>query len=93
MKLVIEKGRVLQFEDGTNLTMKKAITFVFKDSYLFLPYPLRVLCRSFNINLAKGYFPFKLLDIFYNGVLPSLEYWTGIPLSDYQLLQRDFKNK
>ena len=42
---------------------------------------------------GKGYFPFLLKNIFYSGVLPKFEYWTGITLSDYQIIGKEFKNK
>jgi hypothetical protein len=43
---------------------------------------------------GKGHFPFLLKNIiFYSGVLPKFEYWTGITLSDYQIIGKDFKNK
>jgi hypothetical protein len=42
--------------------------------------------------MAKTYFPFKLMNIFYTGVFPKFEYWTGITLSEYELLKLPFKN-
>ena len=72
---------------------KSRKTIIFKDSYLFLPLSLRKLCTAFGVSIPKGYFPFLLQNIFYSGVLPKFEYWTGITLSDYQIICKDFKNK
>lgn len=33
------------------------------------------------------------VDIFYKGVLPKLNYWTDIPLSEYNILENIFENK
>ncbi len=65
-------------------------TIIFKDSYLLLPHSLRKLCEAFNITIPKGFFPFKLTNIFYNGILPKFEYWTGISLSEYELLVKEY---
>jgi hypothetical protein len=65
-------------------------TILFKDSYLLLPLSLRKLCTAFNIPIPKGYFPFKLTNIFYTGVLPKFEYWTGVTISEYGLIKTNF---
>jgi hypothetical protein len=62
-------------------------TIIFKDSYLLLPLSLRSLCKAFQVETTKGYFPFKVRNIFYSGVIPKFEYWTGISLSDYRLIK------
>lgn len=63
---------------------------------------LRALCKAFNIISNKGYFPFKLTDIFYNGLLPKFEYWLsglsagqgqGIDLTSYGNLVIEFNSK
>ena len=66
---------------------------VFKDSYLLLPLSLRKLCSAFNISIPKGYFPFLFKNIFYTGVLPHFEYWTGISFDTYESLVAENKNK
>jgi len=48
-------------------------TIIFKDSYLRLPLALRMLCKAFNIEIPKGYFPLLLNNIFYSGVIPKFE--------------------
>jgi hypothetical protein len=55
-------------------------TIIFKDSYLMLPLSLRKLCKAFEVILSKGYFPFNLTNIYYTGVFPKIEHWTGIEL-------------
>jgi hypothetical protein len=62
-------------------------SIIFKDSYLLLPLSLRDLCTAFEVTNPKGFFPFSLTNIFYTGVLPKFEHWTGISLSEYNLLK------
>jgi hypothetical protein len=68
-----------------NIPGYKNKTIIFKDSMLMLPGSLRALCSSFDVKSIKSYFPFNLSNIFYTGVLPKFEYWTGISLSEYEL--------
>ena len=81
IKLIIQTGQY------------KGKTIIFKDSMLLLPLGLRKLCGAFGLVVPKGYFPFKLVDIFYTGVLPKFEYWTGIDLGIYESLVSESKNK
>ena len=77
------------------LTIKVSLgnkTILFKDSYLLLPLSLRKLCKAFNVEQVKSFFPFKLTNIFYTGVFPKFEYWTGIDLAQYELLKLPFKS-
>ena len=64
-------------------------TIVFKDSYQLLPYSLRKLCKAFNIDLSKGWFPYHLNDIFYKGLLPAMNYW-NITTVEYELLVKKY---
>jgi hypothetical protein len=48
-----------------------------------------MLCKAFNITSPKGYFPFNLTDVFYTGVLPQFEYWTGISMQQYSLMKNE----
>src|ERR1700744_3746608 len=68
-------------------------TIVFKDSYLLLPLSLRKLCKAFKIPIPKGYFPFLLTNIYYTGIVPKFEHWTGISISDYESLVSAYKNR
>jgi hypothetical protein len=89
---ILFNGRLISIKVKLNVVGHKNKTIIFKDSYLLLPLSLRMLCIAFNISIPKGYFPFKLKNIFYTGVLPKIEYWTGIPLTEYSLLKAEFKN-
>jgi len=66
---------------------------IFKDSYLLLPLALRSLCVAFKLSVPKGYFPFKLTNIFYTGVLPKFEYWSGISLEVFNSIKKEYKGK
>jgi DNA polymerase type B, organellar and viral len=71
----------------------KTKTIIFKDSFLLLPLSLRKLCVAFNVETPKGYFPFKLTNIFYSGIIPKFTEWTGITLSEYDSLLSNYKGK
>jgi DNA polymerase type B, organellar and viral len=86
-KLISIKFKVL----GTKRSENKII--IFKDSFLLLPLSLRKLCLAFNVTQTKGYFPFSLTNIWYTGVFPALEYWTGIDLGVYESLKAENKGK
>lgn len=83
-------GKIISINLKLNITGHKNKTIIFKDSYLILPQSLRALCSAFGVLTSKGYFPFNLSEIFYIGILPKLEYWTDIPLSEYNLLLEKF---
>jgi hypothetical protein len=68
-------------------------TIIFKDSFLLLPLSLRILCKAFEVSAPKGYFPFNLTDIYYTGVFPKFNYWTGISINIYNSLKLQHKNK
>ena len=83
VKPLIHNGKLISIKVRLNIEGYVGKTIIFKDSYLLLPQSLRNLCNAFNISVPKGYFPFKLIDIFYTGLIPRFEYWTGITLSEY----------
>lgn len=93
VKLTIPKGRKIEFIDGTSKIFKESHIIYFKDSFLFLPASLRALCKAFSVINAKGFFPYLLNDIFYNGILPKIEFWSGISLADYQEITNKFLNR
>jgi hypothetical protein len=68
-------------------------TIIFKDSYLLLPLSLRLLCKAFSVIVPKGYFPFKITNIFYSGILPEFAQWTGISLTTYDSLISEYAGK
>jgi hypothetical protein len=79
-------GRLISIKVKINLVGHTDKTIEFKDSFLLLPLSLRVLCKAFNVVIPKGHFPFKLANIFYTGILPAFEYWTGLDLNTYNNL-------
>jgi hypothetical protein len=93
VKPLLFNGRLMSIK--VKLTTKGHIgkTIIFKDSYLLLPLSLRKLCSAFNISIPKGYFPFDLTDIFYTGVIPNFELWSGISFKEYELLITKFTGK
>jgi len=87
-------GRLISIKvkiTGDNKSDTKTIEF--KDSFLSLPLSLRKLCLAFNVEIPKGFFPFLLSNIYYSGVIPKFEYWTGISTSIYESLVTGNKNK
>jgi len=57
---IIHNGKLISIK----LTIKEDNkTIIFKDSFLLLPHSLRNLCKAFNIDVPKGYFPFNLNEI------------------------------
>jgi len=85
---LIFNGKLISIK-VTIVGTKEPKVIVFKDSYLLLPFALRYLCKAFNITVPKGYFPFLLTNIFYTGVNPKFEYWTGISLNEYNIFKND----
>jgi hypothetical protein len=90
---LIHNGKLISIKLKTSSGLYKGKTIIFKDSMLLLPLSLRLLCNAFNISIPKGYFPFKLTNIFYTGVLPKFYYWTGISVNIYESILKDHKNK
>ena len=85
---IIFNGKLMSVKLKLNVEGYRDKTIIFKDSLLLLPLSLRKLCTAFSVESPKGYFPFLLTNIFYTGVIPKFEYWTGITLNEYNL----FKN-
>ena len=83
---LLHNGKIISIKVKLNVVGYMNKTIIFKDSMLLLPLGLRKLCAAFNITMPKGYFPFKLTDIFYKGLFPKFEYWTGISMSEYETL-------
>jgi hypothetical protein len=67
----------------------KNLTLIFKDSYLTLPSSLRDLCKAFNIDSTKGYFPYNLIDTSYLGTFPKFEYFTDITNKEWSQLKQE----
>ena len=86
-------GKLMSIKVKVNIEGCHGKTIVFKDSYLLLPLSLRKLCKAFEVPLPKGYFPFKLTNIFYTGILPKFIHWSGISLDIYESLVKEYKHK
>ena len=86
---LIHNGKIMSIKLKLNIQGYIGKTIIFKDSYLLLPMALRYLCLAFDIDLVKGYFPFKLTNIFYTGVIPTIEKWTGMDLDTYNNIVKD----
>ena len=71
----------------------KGKTIIFKDSYLLLPTALRKLAIVFNASEVKGIFPYKLNDIFYEGLFPRFEHFTGVSIENYLTISNLYINK
>jgi hypothetical protein len=71
------------------LTLPSGRSIVFKDSYLLLPLSLKGLSMAFNLIEPKGHFPFNLTQILYTGVIPAIEYWSGISLEEYGIIKQE----
>jgi DNA polymerase type B, organellar and viral len=90
---ILHNGKIISIKVKLNLYGFMGKTIEFKDSYLLLPVSLRELCKTFNILIPKGHFPFLLNDIFYKGVLPKLEFWTGLSAGEHLSLSKLFLGK
>lgn len=86
-------GRLISIKVKLNIVGYTDKTIEFKDSFLLLPLSLRLLCTAFKVVIPKGFFPFKLTNIFYTGILPAFEYWTGVSTKNYENLLLEFKNR
>ena len=98
MKHLLSFGKVEPLLFNGKLKCIKLITHcgrivIFKDSYQLLPLSLRKLCVAFNVTISKGHFPFNLTNVFYTGVFPKLEHWTGLTSNEYLNLKNEFKSK
>jgi hypothetical protein len=89
VKPLIFEGQIKSIELTLNIVGYQGKTIIFKDSYLLLPYSLRRLCKAFNIEISKGWFPFKLTNIYYNGILPAISYW-NINIEEYETIINKF---
>ena len=92
-EIVVEK-RVTVFDKDEDeveeiqfIKEKRSITLL--DSSLFLPNSLRKLALDFGCSVDKGYFPYTFVNkfnLFYKGVTPNVEYFTGLSEIEYSKL-------
>ena len=90
---LLHNGKLISIKVKLNVEGYMNKTIVFKDSMLLLPLSLRNLCVWFNVSNHKGYFPFDLTNIFYQGFLPQIELWKNIPNNEYTSLIAEFTGK
>jgi DNA polymerase type B, organellar and viral len=90
---LIHNGKIISIKLTLSIKGYKDKTILFKDSYLLLPVSLRKLCNAFNILIPKAHFPFLLNDIFYKGIFPAFNYWTGVSLDEHLSLSKQFLGK
>lgn len=93
VKPLLHNGKLISITLRIDIKGYKNKTIIFKDSLLMLPLSLRQLCESFKIDLAKGYFPYLLNDLNYNGEFPKFEYFTSLSLNEYLNLKNIYLNK
>src|SRR6201992_1337145 len=90
---LIHNGKIISIKLRLGIEGHINKTILFKDSYLLLPVSLRNLCNAFNILIPKAHFPFLLNDIFYKGIFPAFNYWTGVSLDEHLSLSKQFLGK
>jgi len=90
---LIYNGKLISITIRLDIEGYVGKTIIFKDSMLLLPLSLRELCSAFDVSQHKGYFPFKLFDIFYKGLLPRFEFWTDISVNDYVVFAENYIGK
>jgi len=87
IKLIIRDNRIIsirfKFKEDN-----KAILYIY-DSYLILPKSQRELAESFNVEVKKGYFPYKFINnenisLNYKGEIPAFEYFDNLSFLDYK---------
>jgi len=79
------------------LTVKRKIdnkvrTVKIQDSAAILPRELRKLCKDYNVDTVKGYFPYDFTNkdtLFYIGKTPDINYYDNIEIKDYMKLYKE----
>lgn len=82
----------LQFSWKNNPDSSKIYSIEFRDSLLLLPNSLSKLAKAFKVE-NKGIFPYSFVnsaDLNYIGVVPAIEYFTGVSLQEYNLYCSNF---
>jgi DNA polymerase type B, organellar and viral len=90
---LLHGGKLISIKIKLNIKGYEGKTIVFKDSLLLLTKDLRSLCKSYNVQSSKGYFPYLLNNINYIGLIPYQQLWPGIPHQEYSILFEQFKDK
>ena len=90
---LLHNGKLISIKLRLNVDGYTNKTIVFKDSLLLLPLSLRELCKAFDLSVVKGYFPFGVSNLFYQGLLPQIELWKNISNNEYTSLIAEFTGK
>ena len=70
----------------------KVRTVKIQDSAAILPRNLRDLCKDYNVEIIKGYFPYDFTTkdtLFYIGKTPDINYYNEIEIKDYMDLYKE----
>jgi len=71
---------------------KKFRSIIIKDSFAILPSDLRTLCKNYNVDTKKGYFPYNFCTkntLYYVGQTPNINYYNDITQEIYNTLIKD----
>jgi hypothetical protein len=63
-----------------------------QDSAAILPRELRKLCKDYNVDIVKSYFPYDFTNkntLFYIGKTPDMKYYNEIKIKDYMDLYKE----
>jgi hypothetical protein len=79
------------------LTIKRKInnrsfSVTLQDSAAILPNSLRNLCKHYQVETQKGFFPYNFCTkntLFYVGRTPNISYYNNIKQEDYKELYKD----
>lgn len=88
---------VTRNNDILKLTIKRKVnnrfqTLTLKDSAAILPRDLRSLCKDFEVEIVKGFFPYNFCTkdtLFYTGKTPNITYYNSIPQETYDELYKE----
>jgi DNA polymerase type B, organellar and viral len=70
----------------------KVRTVKIQDSAAILPRELRKLCKDYNVDIVKSYFPYDFTNkntLFYIGKTPDMKYYNEIEIKDYMDLYKE----
>lgn len=90
---IIHEGKIISLKlTFFNENETKSFTLLYLDSLQLLLSSLRKLCKAFNLEISKGIFPHKFVNVDnldYIGVLPSYEYFINKDVTENEY--EDFK--
>lgn len=90
---IIHEGKIISLKlTFSNENETKSFTLLYLDSLQLLLTSLRKLCKAFNLEISKGIFPHKFVNVNnldYIGVLPSYKYFINKDVTENEY--EDFK--